>query len=261
MRIIVCMKQGLDPKTVKISRSREELDMREAVRKTRFADKVALEAALTLRAETGAGEVIALVVGDAAADDTAREAIAIGAERAALVLAPPKLSGKGMTALLAAAVERLGGADLLVTGQPDELDSTGSIAPRLATALGLPLLMDVLAFDGRSGGLSAVACGDGGGLRMAAALPAVAEVSARARRPRYPLPARIATAWEPGLVETWTAGDLGVSAEMLAPDTEVGGLVLGAERQRGQTIHGSPPDAARELVAQLRGRFRGQRLI
>ena len=261
MRIIVCMKQGLDPKTVKISRSREELDMREAVHKTRFADKVALETALRVRESSDAGEVIALVVGDEAADDTAREAIAIGADRAALVLAPPNLGGKGMAALIAAAAERLGGADLLIAGQPDEMDRIGSIAPRLATALDLPLLMDVVGFDAHSGGLSAVARGDGGGLRMPVALPAVAEIHPSAGRPRYPLPSRIATAWEPGLVETWTADELGVSEEVLAPDTEVGGLVLGAERQRGQTISGSPSDAARELVAQLRGRFRGQRLI
>ena len=30
MRIVVCVKQVYDPKTVKISRSREELDLREA---------------------------------------------------------------------------------------------------------------------------------------------------------------------------------------------------------------------------------------
>lgn len=261
MRIIVCMKQGLDPKSVKISRSREELDLREAVRKTCFADKVALEAALRLREGLGEGEVIALVVGEKSADDTAREAVAIGADKAVLVLAPPDVGGKGMTALIAAAVARLGGADLLVTGQPDEMDRIGSIAPRLAESLGVPLLMDVVAFDSAASGLSAVIAGEAGGLRLPVSLPAVAEVRPGASRPRYPLPARIAVAWGPGFVDTWTAEDLGAGNDDLAPDTETGGLVLGAERQRGQTISGSPPDAARELVAQLRGRFRGKRLI
>ena len=32
MRIVVCVKQVYDPKTVKISRSREELDLRDAVK-------------------------------------------------------------------------------------------------------------------------------------------------------------------------------------------------------------------------------------
>jgi electron transfer flavoprotein alpha/beta subunit len=41
MRIVVCMKQVYDPKTVKISRSREEFDLREAVRIPNAPDKLA----------------------------------------------------------------------------------------------------------------------------------------------------------------------------------------------------------------------------
>ena len=71
MRIIVCVNQGLDPKTVKISRSREEFDLREAVAVTNFQNKVgALEAALRLHESEG-GEVIAVTVGQATAEDTA----------------------------------------------------------------------------------------------------------------------------------------------------------------------------------------------
>ena len=44
MRIIVCVKQGVDPQSVKISRSREELDLREARMRTQPEDKYALEA-------------------------------------------------------------------------------------------------------------------------------------------------------------------------------------------------------------------------
>ena len=54
MRIIVCMKQGLDPQSVKISRSREELDLREARMRTQPEDKIALEAALRLKDLEGA---------------------------------------------------------------------------------------------------------------------------------------------------------------------------------------------------------------
>ena len=59
MRIIVCMKQGIDPKTVKISRSREELDLREARPQTQREDKWALEAALKIR-EAHAGTELGL---------------------------------------------------------------------------------------------------------------------------------------------------------------------------------------------------------
>ena len=59
MRIVVCVKQVYDPKTVKISRSREELDLRDAVKIFNPPDKYALEAALRLRGTAG-GQVIAL---------------------------------------------------------------------------------------------------------------------------------------------------------------------------------------------------------
>ena len=59
MRIVVCVKQVYDPETVKISRSREELDLRDAVKILNPPDKYALEAALRLR-EAAGGEVIAL---------------------------------------------------------------------------------------------------------------------------------------------------------------------------------------------------------
>jgi electron transfer flavoprotein beta subunit len=59
MRIVVCIKQVYDPKTVKVSRSREEFDMREATTIFNPPDKYALEAALRLREALG-GEVIAL---------------------------------------------------------------------------------------------------------------------------------------------------------------------------------------------------------
>ena len=40
------------------------------------------------------------------------------------------------------------------------------------------------------------------------------------------------------MVEVWTATDLGLAD--LAPDTELGGLILGPERVRGQVTKGTP---------------------
>ena len=82
MRIVVCMKQVHDPKTVKISRSREEFDLREAVRITNPLDKLALEMALRLREANDGGEVIAVTAGEAQAEDVVREVIVIGADAA-----------------------------------------------------------------------------------------------------------------------------------------------------------------------------------
>lgn len=253
MRIVVCVKQVLDPKSVKISRSREEFDLREARKILNPADKYALEAALRLREALG-GEVIALTIGDADAEDVAREAVAFGADRAVLIAAAGPLSGQAVTALAAAGVARLGSIDLALTGQIGATDGTGSLAPRLAAALGWPIVLDASQINAEAAGLAAIVPDDAAAIQVSVALPAVISVAPGPTRPRYPHPARIAVAWNAELLETWDAAELGLTDDALAPDTELGGLILGPERTRGQMISGTPAEAAHELLSALRSR-------
>ena len=260
MRIVVCVKQVYDPKTVKISRSREELDLRDAVKIFNSPDKYALEAALRLR-ETAGGEVVALTVGGPEAEDVAREAVAIGADKGILVTgevastpaaqAVQFLASSAVTSLLASAIGRLG-ADLVLTGHAGLTDGSGSLAPRLAAALDWPVLLDVVRLDSDASGLTAVIAGENGGEVAPVPTPAVIAILPGPERPRYPHPARIANAWNDGMVDVWTGADLGVAD--LAPDTELGGLILGPERTRGQVIKGSAQEAAAELAGLLRTR-------
>ena len=260
MRIVVCVKQTYDPATVKISRSREEFDLRGAVKITNPADKYALEAALRLR-EAAGGEVIALTVGDADAEDVGREAIAMGADRALLIAGPELASatGRAVARALAAGIGHLAPVDLVLTGQVAAVDGAGGLAPRLAAALGWPVALDVVSLAAAADGgiVATAAVGPGVGEVISLALPAVVAIAAGIERPRYPQPARIANAWAPGLLATCTAQDLGLTAEDLAPDVEVGGLVLPPERTRGQVIAGPLATAAEELLAALKA----QRLI
>jgi electron transfer flavoprotein beta subunit len=254
MRIVVCVEQVYDPKTVKISRSREELDLRDAVKILNPPDKYALEAALRLR-ETAGGEVIALTVGGPEAEDVAHEAVAIGADKAILVTGEPVssfqlLASNIVTLVLAAAVGKLGPVDLVLTGHAGLTDGAGSLAPRLAAALDWPVLIDVAQLDAGMAGLTALVAGDNGGEIAPVPTPAVLAILPGSERPRYPHAARIANAWNEGMVEVWTAADLGVAD--LAPDTEIGGLILGPERVRGQVIKGSAQEAAIELAGILK---------
>jgi electron transfer flavoprotein beta subunit len=291
MRIVVCVKQVYDPKTIRVSRSREELDLREAVKITNPADRYALEAALRLRQAAG-GEVVALTVGEVGAEDTAHEAVAIGADRAVLITGPEPVvaSGAAVTRIIAAAVERLAPVDLVLTGQIGLTDGTGSLAPRLAAALDWPVALDAVRLELADGGVTATVAlpqsrvARSGDRPQPAAfrsgrsptepvvadrpqflwlpLPAVVAVAPGPERPRYPHPARIANAWEPGLVEIWTAADpstgleqsLGLDAAALAADTEPAGLILGPERVRGQAIGGTPEEAAAMVVGLLKTR-------
>ncbi len=255
MRIVVCVKQVYDPKTVKISRSREELDLRDAVKIFNPPDKYALEAALRLR-ETAGGEVIALTVGGPDAEDVAHEAVAIGANKGIVVTGGTAssfqlLASSIVTSLLAAAIDRLG-ADLVLTGHAGLTDGAGGLAPRLAVALDWPVLLDVVRLDSDATDLTAIVAGENGGEVAPVPTPAVVAILPGPERPRYPHPARIANAWNDDMVDVWTAADLGLAD--LAPDTELGGLILGPERTRGQVIKGSAQEAAAELAGVLRAR-------
>ena len=126
--------------------------------------------------------------------------------------------------MLAAAVGKLGPVDLVLTGQTGLVDGTGSLAPRLAATLDWPVLLDVAQLSAAADGLTAVVVDGQSGELRSLATPAVAAILPGPERPRYPHPARIANAWNDGMVDVWTAADLGLAD--LAPDTELGGLIL-----------------------------------
>jgi electron transfer flavoprotein alpha/beta subunit len=153
-----------------------------------------------------------------------------------------------------AAVEQIGEVDLVLTGALGGMNGTGGLAPRLAAALGWPILLDVVRFDADDSGITALVAHPDGGELAALPLPAVAAVAAGPVKPRYPHPARIAHAWDPGRLETLKPGGLNVAPESLEPDIEPGGLILGPERERGQVIAGQSHAAAHALVGLLRGR-------
>lgn len=254
MRIIVCVKQAYDPATVKISRSREDFDLRQAVKRINPLDRHALEAALRLR-EAAGGEVIALTAGDAGAEDVVREAVAMGADHGVL-LAGPELAaagGRGVVAAMLAAFARLAPVDLVLTGSTDPVTGTGSLAARVGAALAWPVVLDALCVEADgAGALQAVVPDDSGAHTVPLPGPAVTAIAPGPERPRYPHARRIANAYQPGLVDVWPVQDLGLDSAALAPDTEAGSLVLGPERTRGQMAGGSLADAAGTILEVLR---------
>jgi electron transfer flavoprotein beta subunit len=256
MRIVVCVKQIYDPATVKISRSREDLDLRQAVKKSNPLDRYALEAALRLRESTG-GKVTALSAGEPEAEVAVREAVAMGADHGVLLSSREFAAAgdAGIVRAIVSALSRLGSVDLLLTGQVDPFGGSGSLAARLAGALGWPVVLDadcVTAADDSS--VQAIVPDARGAFTVALACPAVIAVAPGTSRPRWPSAQRIANAYRPGLVDVWSAADLGLDADSLAPDTEPGGLLLGPERTRGQYLSANPEEAATALLEVLHGK-------
>ena len=145
MKILVCVKQILDP-DVPARDFRIDPERREAIRGG--ADLVpnvfcenALETALQLRDATG-GSVTALSFGTEEAEEVLRKALAMTADRAALVVRDdgPAPDALAVARVLAAAARRLGEFDLVMVGRESGDWGVGQTGGLLAEELGLPMV-------------------------------------------------------------------------------------------------------------------------
>ncbi len=98
-------------------------------------------------------EIIAISVGKPRADDALREALAMGCDAAYLLCDESFEEGDvtAITRILAAAVEKLGGADLVITGRESGDTGAGQVGPRLAELLGYSQVTDVYALAAEAG--------------------------------------------------------------------------------------------------------------
>ena len=139
MRIVVCIKHVPDVQSERRIEDGRLVRGEEDV--LNELDENAVEAAVCL-AEEADGEVIALTMGPEDAEDGVRRALQMGAD-SGVVVADDDLAGADVVTtarVLAAAIERIGEVDLVVTGMAS-LDSLTSMLPgALAAALHLPAL-------------------------------------------------------------------------------------------------------------------------
>ncbi len=207
MRAIVLVKQVPDLRLGGVGvRPDGTIDRSAAAPITNPADMHAVEAAVQL-----ADDVCALSMGPPRADETLRQALAAGANRAVL-LCDHVLAGSDTWATanaLAAAIQWIGGADLVVCGISAIDGETGQVGPSVAQRLGWPQATgcESLAVDGES--LIARRVVEGGYERLRLPLPAVVTVGETGFAPRYPtLPnRRRATA---ATIERITAAEIGI---------------------------------------------------
>ena len=187
MKIIVPVQQVFDPKQIRVS-SQGRLVSEGAARVIESASKAALEAALRLK-DTLGGTVDVITLGGAEAEESLREAQAMGADHAYLVKDEAFSSpDAGVVAMaLGVAIQRIGEVDLVVVGEGGALSG-----PMLAEGLGLPQVTQAanLAIDA-NGRLTADQAWDGGARHVRGPLPALVTVAAADYAPRYAHVARV----------------------------------------------------------------------
>lgn len=215
MKIVVCVKHVPDVQADRRFTDDGLVDRTQGDGTLNELDENAVEAALVL-AEAHGGEVVAVTMGPADAEDAVRRALQMGADHAVHVQ-DDALAGSDVfatAAVLAAAIRRLGQdgpVDLVVTGMA-ALDGLMSVVPSLLAAeLGLPqatLAADLAVEDGAVRVRREL---DDATEVVRAPLPAVVSVTDQSNQPRYPNFKGIMAARKKP-VTAWTLADLGVDA-------------------------------------------------
>ena len=252
MKIIVLIKQILDPRGITVRRDKERIFVNVEEYIIDPGSKAAIEAALRFRGE--GDELIALSMGKAQADDALREALAMGCDAAYLVSDKAfKDADISLTVrVLAAAIEKLGGADLVLTGRESGDTGAGQIGPRLAEALGYAQVTDAYTLSNAAGALQATRRWAPGYTLVEAALPTVVTVAPEAFPPRYAHGARIISAYREWSVPVWSAADLGLGEEALAPLLSFRGETFPPPLEVGEKYRGDPGSVAQDVVAALK---------
>ncbi len=257
MRIVVCMKQIIDPATVRLS-SRGELVTQDAVRTANPADLCALEEALRLKDEQGA-EVIVLSLGGPQAEDVLREALAMGADRAVLLSdsAFADSDAHAVSYALARAIETIGGVDLVLAGSRSADDGGGQVGSQIAEHLGQPQVTSAWKLDVAEGRASAVRDFEEGPRRLSVPLPAVLTIREQANVPRLAPADRIMNVYKDGMLDVWGARDIGADMSRVgaAGSATTVRRMFGPEPEaRGEILGGTTTEAVRAVVARLRKR-------
>ena len=254
MKLVVCIKPVPDSTSrLTLNESKTWIKTQDLTFVANEADNYALEEALRLREKHG-GEVVVISLGGEEAAKVLRGGLAVGADRA-IHLSGGKLLGLGelgTAEALAKAIEKDGGADLVVAGvQSDDL-GTGATGVMLAEFLDWAHATVVVATDANPDAKTITARREleaGVIETVELSLPAVLTVQYGANQRRYAsLKGIMAAKKRPFAV--WQADDLGLAATQ--PLVDIRDIAVPEKKSRVEILSGTPEEAVTHLVEKLR---------
>jgi len=244
LKIAVCIKRVADSETrVKIGGDGKSLDEAGVKFILNPYDEFAVEEALQRKEKAGAGEVVVLSLGPAAAQETIRTALAMGADRGILLQAD-KIPADGFVIAQALAAElKAGGYDLILFGKIAIDDYNHQVGPMVAELLGLPCVTAVAHLELEAGKGTAEREIEGGVEVVEFPLPAVITADKGLNEPRYPaLKGIMAAKKKPLEVKPASLGGGGLEVLAMTPPPE---------RKEGKIV-GEGAAAIPELIRLLR---------
>ena len=185
MKILVPVKRVVDYNVkVRVKSDQSGVDIANVKMSMNPFDEIAVEEAIRLKEKGVATEVVAVSCGPQACQETLRTAMAIGADRAILVLTDVELQPLAVAKLLKALVDREL-PQLVILGKQaidDDANQTGQMLAALADLPQATFASKVEIADGKATVTREV---DGGLETIALSLPAVITTDLRLNEPRY----------------------------------------------------------------------------
>lgn len=251
MDIVVCVKTNPDLQMVRV-KNREAVV--EAVPyKLGDLDKNALETAIQLRDAVG-GTVTAVSVaeGNRKIRETIKEALAMGADSAAIIDDPALVEADpaAVAAALAAAVKKLSACDLVLFGEGSTDNYSGQVGPRVAELLGVPQVGFARKVEATDGAVRCERSMDEMIETLEVALPAAVTVVSEINEPRIPSLMHIMKA-KSKPVEEWTLADLGLDAGAVAARREIVSNLAEEQDRKHVLLEGSAAEQADAFVNAL----------
>jgi electron transfer flavoprotein beta subunit len=250
MNVIACYKWVLDEADLVINDDLSVNTSRAAGKISEY-DRNALQAGVEAAAE--GDEVVALTYGTADAQKSLKDALSRGPSRVVCVKDPSASAadGAGTAKVLAAAIQKIGGAKLVICAEGASDTYSHEVGPRLGILLNLPVISNVDHFSIDGSLLTATRVLDEQIETVQVELPAVITILPEAAPAPIPsLKMVLGAAKKP--VNEFSLAELGLSQESLTPKTkllDMRGFAM--NRKNIVFAQGSPAELVNQLVGSL----------
>jgi electron transfer flavoprotein beta subunit len=239
MNVVVCVKQIPDPADPGALNADHTLK-RDGKLILDESDSYGVEMALQLVDKAGGGEVTLVSMVPNNEVSGLRTALAMGAAKAILI-SDDALKGAGAldtAKVLAAAIKRVEGVDLILTATESSDGYTGTVPEQVAAILGLPSVTFAKEVEITDGKVHVQRQTESGYDEVESPLPALVSVTAGVVEPRYPSFKGIMAA-KSKPVDQVTVADLGIDASAVGfagAGQEIVDVVDAPARQAGSVI-------------------------
>jgi len=260
MRIVVCVKEVLDPDAVnnyavagrlEIGADGKTLTQTAIPRLMNGYDEQAIEAALRLR-DAGADFTLCVLSVGTDPDKMLKHAAALGAEElVSIQVDPATLDPQATARLLAAQIQASGGAEVVFCGRQASDDDQGVVPVLIAEHLNMSIVTVAREIRLESEALTITRATPEGDEIVRAACPAVVTITNELGEPRYPTAsAKIkARRVKPTVV---TPADLSLSADDIAPKVLLKQQFVPEVQGNCEFLEGDAAQVAGQLLEKLR---------